>query len=180
MTSVETLAPLVGILARERTARYPDLYDDARQEGLVRAWTVLEKRPDAPASYVVAAVKRGINDVVRGRPSFGAASHRGRRDAHVGASALTRQGEDGEGYVHESEDPRARDVFDAVEVGQAVRDAVQGLAPEDRALVFGRYWEDLRFSDLAPLLGRPTGSLSRRWTDVIRPRLRADLAGLAT
>lgn len=177
--TVESLAPLVGLIARERTSAYPGLYDDARQEGLVRAWEVLGKRPDAPAPYVTAAVKRGVHDVLRGRPAFGAPRHRGRQDAHEGAVALTRQTDEGEEYAMEPEDTTTAAAYEAVDVRDAVQAAVRALPYEDRRLVFGRYWEDRSFADLALELGRPEGTLSRRWTDVVRPRLREALAPLA-
>jgi RNA polymerase sigma factor (sigma-70 family) len=178
--TVEGLAPLVGIIARERTRERPDLYDDARQEGMIRAWVVLECRPDAPPAYVAAAARRAVNDVVRGRPPFGAESHRGRQDAHDTAGPLTRESADGAEYlVADPEDLAAADALTASEVAEAVREAVTDLDAEDRAVVFGRYWLDQGFAEIAETLGRPAGTLSRRWTEKIRPRLRADLAHLA-
>lgn len=88
MSHLTTLTPLIGIIAREKTATRPDLYDDARQEGLIRAWTVEQDKPDAPREYVLAAARRGVGDAVRGRAAFGADSHRGRRDAIDGAESL--------------------------------------------------------------------------------------------
>lgn len=177
MDLIKVITPLIGIVARERTREQPYLYDDARQEGLIRAWTVLTERPDAPREYVVAAAKRGVGDVVRGRPAFGAASHRGRQDAHDLAGPLVRLVDGGgEELVIDPEDPSAQDAYDAADVAGLVRRSVAELAdPIDRLMVYERFWGDRLYADIGKDVGLTKQALERRWANHVRPALRERL-----
>jgi len=171
------MVPLVGIMAREWTAKSPprpDLYDDARQEGLVAVWRVLTECPESSQAYVSTCARHAVIGVVRGRPSFGAPSHRGRHEPLDSAEHLDRGV-----YDIEPADLRAEAYLYAADINKAVRLAVATLPlEEDRYLVYLRYWLDLGFADAARILGRPEGTLSRRWTENIRPVLRERLAPL--
>lgn len=179
MTDLATLRPLVEIMAAERTKDAPHLFEDSVQEGLIAAWQASEARPDASPAYVRAAARNGTTNLVRGRSPFGAPSHRGRQDAHDTAGPLVQTSADGVEYlVAEPADPTAARDLDVADFREAVREAVSRLDPLDAEIVLLRYWHDLGFAEISKRVGRPAGTLSRRWTEIIRPRLAADLKGL--
>lgn len=177
--TVESLRPLIEIMASERTKERPDLWEDAVQEGLIRAWRVLTDRPGSDRAYVTAAARRGVGDVLRGRPLTGEEGRRGYMDAADHSDPLVVETADGEEFATEPADASAEDAFLAVDYRDEVRAAVGRLEPEDRDVVFLRYWRDLGYREISPIVGKPAGTLSRRWTETIRPRLREDLAPLA-
>ena len=61
------------------------------------------------------------------------------------------------------------------EAGSDVRTALEGLAPEDRWLVFAHYWEDRGCRDLSRQLGCPEATVRVR-LHRLRRRLREALA----
>lgn len=183
MTDLATLKPLVEIMAAERTTKSPHLFEDAVQEGLISAWQAREQRPGKPETYYRAAARNGVTSVVRGRPFTGADGHQGKPDAHDYAGPLLTMTDDGaEVLAVDPADTSTADALDAAEIRDHVRAAVRraGLGPLDLAIVFGRYWRDMGFAELAEELGRPAGTLSRRWTQTIRPILAAQLEGSVT
>ena len=165
MRVIEELAPLVGIMAAERTRDRPDLFDDARQEGLIAAWLVSEKQPDASPAYVHTVARRAVGDVLRGRPAFGAERRRGWRDAHNGADSLER--EDGKYVI----DPGAHDAgMEAVEHRDHIAQAVRSLDPVARRYVFLRFWHGMTVAEVAAEMGVKPRSLEDLWRR-IRPEL---------
>lgn len=179
MTDLATLRPLVEIMAAERLHDSPDLFDDAVQEGLIAAWEASVARPDAPAQYVAGAARNGVRSVVCGRPFTGHEGRRGWQDAHGSTVPLTSVNSEGDEYLTiEPECLRSERALDVAGLRSDVWTAVAALAPEDRDLVFLRYVEDLGFAEAALVLGRPAGTLSRRWTEIIRPALRTSLEGI--
>lgn len=171
MTDVETLAPLVGIMAAERTKDRPDLFDDARQEGLIAAWRALgrEEARD-PGKYARAAARRAVGDVMRGRPAFGAESHRGKQDAHDTSVPLV----DDEGrYVAE---PRHIECGYATAEGEWLRAAVRRLPERQRRYVFLRFWQGLTAAEIAAELGLAKHTVELMWAEQIRPTLREAVA----
>ena len=88
MTTLAALTPLITLIAGERTASTPDLFDDARQEGLIAAWRFLAKRPDAPTALVTHVARRAILDLLAGRHAFGSLPRSCSRDAAGTALAL--------------------------------------------------------------------------------------------
>ena len=138
MSHLATLTPLIGIIAREKTATRPDLYDDARQEGLIRAWTVEQDKPDAPREYVLAAARRGVGDILRGRPGFGETGRRGWQDAADSAHGFHLDADAAEDYAEALADPDAEAAFLAVEDRDAfcrILRAVKALRPDLRFVV---------------------------------------------
>lgn len=177
MTSrLETLAPLLGIIAAERTADRPDDFDDVRQEALIKAWQVERDRPDASTAYITAAARRAAVDALRGRPSFGASSHRGRQDAADAAVPLVTVDEDGEERpVVEPADPAAAAALeeaDLVDVRDAVRAAVRDLPEEDRALVYRRFFAGETWPEIAAGSSRGTNATRVRFEEHVAPVLR--------
>jgi RNA polymerase sigma factor (sigma-70 family) len=180
MDLIKKITPLVTIMARERTGDRPHLYDDARQEGLIRAWEREQQKPGQKTAYYYVAARGGVVDHLRGRPTFGAPRHAGVKDAHESAHPLTVLGPDGQEHlITDPEDLSTADAFGATEIGQAVRDAVAGLSERDRLLVYLCYWEDLSFAQASEILGRSSNALQLQWRNTIRPRLREELSELA-
>lgn len=152
---LDTLAPLVGIIAREATKGRPDLYEDARQEGLIAAWRVFADDPDAPRSHGTVAARSAIRAYLRGRPTFGGTGHQGRPDAFDRSEPWP-------------DDLDALGDAPDVETRLVVRAAVAELPPEDRALVFRRFWAD----------AQPTKAEHNRWR-AVRVHLRETLKEVA-
>lgn len=175
--TLATLTPLISIIAREATAHRPDLYADARQEGLITAWQVLAD--PAPRldlrTYAIAAARRAIGNVLRGRPMTGAPRHQGRQDAaDAGVLSL-------DALLQDPADPVAAAALASAETtahATEISRALAGLSPADRLLVDVRFWRDGTFADVAAATGRPVGTCSRRWTEIVRPHLAAELAHL--
>lgn len=166
----------VEIVAAEHTRGAPHLFDDCVQEGMIAAWRAWDKDDTKAPAYYRASARNGVRSVVSGRSQTGHEGRRGWQDAHKGSEPLLAPGEDGgEAFVFE---PSVEAPYGAVEIQDAVREAVRDLPDEDRLLVWGRYWEDRRFQDLSEPLGRPTGTLQRRWTEIVRPVLREKLEHL--
>lgn len=183
MTHLDTLRPLLAVIARERTAARPDLYDDALQEGMIRAWSVEQEKPDAPREYVLAAARNAIGDVARGRPALGAASHRGRQDAADTAIPLVQRDPDGEEAELDVEDASAALAMRQAESAAARWDIAAAVASlpvgSDIELVARRFWGDQDYRSIAADMGVKHTALERRWAGHIRPHLREHLAHLA-
>lgn len=175
------LKGLVEIMAAERSKECPHLFEDAVQEGLIAAWQAAESRPDAPPAYVHAAARYGVLSVLRGRPMTGEEGRRGWQDAYDYSEPIVATTPDGDEYlVAEPTDPFSERDFANAEVSDDVRAAMKAIEdPLDRTIVYLRYWHDLGFTEIAQIVGRPAGTLSRRWTEIIRPALRERLAGVA-
>lgn len=176
---LDRLKGLVEIMAAERTKEVPHLFEDAVQEGMIAAWTASEKFPDRKPAYYHTAARNGVLSVLRGRPMTGEEGRRGWQDAHDHSGPLAVESADGVEYlVAEPVCPLAVRDFGTVEIAEEIRDAIFEVVEEplDKAIVFGRFWEDLGFEEISKRVGRPAGTLSRRWTETVRPALRARLA----
>lgn len=179
MTHLATLAPLLGIVAAERTHERPDLFDDVRQEALIRAWEVERDAPEAPREYVLAAARNAATDAVRGRPGFGESGRRGWQDAHDVAGPLTVDDDhdvDTVAPLADASAARALEEADLADVCEAVRTAVRELPAADRNAVFLRFWQGMTWPQVAAELDRGTNATRVRFERHIAPTLRASLA----
>lgn len=182
-TALATLAPLIGMIARERTRTTPHLYDDARQEGLIAVWRVAADRPDASRAYLVACARNAITGVVTRDTMTGKPSHRGREDAHTTAVGYRFDPDDDPARTGWLTDVGAAQALAAAEMAahtRQVHDAVTALDPDDTDLVVLRFWRGQTFPEIARDRARGTEVYRRRWVEHIRPRLRAQLRHLAS
>jgi RNA polymerase sigma factor (sigma-70 family) len=181
VSHLDRLTPLLGIVARERTASRPDLFDDVRQEAMIRAWEVERDRPDAPREYVLAAAKRGANDVLRGRPGFGERGRRGWSDAHGHAGPLQVDEETQEDTLGHLEDLGAQARLQVAEIAAERSDvlaALRDLDEADRLVVFWRFWEGLTWPEIGARVGRSANAVRVRFEKHLAPALRDRLAHL--
>ncbi len=170
-----------------------DVREDVLQEVRVTVWKVAEKAIEDGVEgdlegLLVWNGKRAAGRVAqRARsgalPWTGSPSRSGKKD-HVGVI------EDSlEGFVEakpeEAENllPYVDPGFHAAEVHADLFDpitrALLTIDLADREYVFLRFWEDLTAKTASEILGVPQGTLERRWTDRIRPRLRDALEEFA-
>lgn len=184
MTAEDTLAalsPQIGRMVRARAKEVPHLWEDLTQEAMVAAWQEFEANPDAPEAHAVRSAQFRVSKVVGGKPFTGEPRHPGRQDAHDSAFPLVRRTADGEEfYAAEPADPRALTASENAEartdLSEVVGRAVLDLDPVDRAAIWLVFWQDCTWRDAAKRLGRPEGTLTRRWAQVIRPALAASLS----
>lgn len=178
MSHLETLEPLIGIIAAERTGERASRYDDARQEGLIRAWLVEQERPDAPREYVLAAARRGVADTLRGRASFGAASHRGRQDAADSATPFSQNEERDDDTLLSLVDMASVTALEGAEtadVGSMLRRIISRLPEADRSVIFDRFWRDMTWAEVAASRGRSANAVRVRFHNHIAAAIRTEL-----
>lgn len=162
--NLEDLLPLIEIMARERTRSRPNDYDDAVQEGLIAAWTALEKNPGQSDQYYAGAARMGIVGFVT--------------DEHRPTGAPSRRG--GGRKTGEMEfvpiadwDSALPEVQTDIDARTAVR---RRLAEKERQIVFMRIWKDMTFKQIGERLGLKESSTAQRWKTHIVPRLLGALA----
>lgn len=141
--TLESLVPIVGIIAKERTRSWPDKHDDAVQEGMIAAWQVLQKRPDAPRSYVVGAIRNRVTASSMGRASFGKPPMRGRQQ--VDAMLL----DDLSSVDEDTVDP-----WQAVDTAMDVQAAMELWSSEQRKLAFLVFYQDMTLAEASAWLGK--------------------------
>lgn len=167
----------VEIVASERTGDRPDLFDDCVQEGLIAAWQAMERHPDKPDVYYRVAAKNGVMNLLRGRSPFGHEAQRGKEDAHSTSTPLVAVSSDGVEYL--VAEPAYEAPYGALDVQEAVRQAVLALDDAERYLIWSRFWEDKAFPEIAAELETRTNRLQWLWSTSgdasIRQRLRDSL-----
>ena len=179
MSHLDTLTPLLGIIAAERTKERPDLFDEIRQEALIAAWRVEKAHPEASREYVLASARNAANGVLRGRPAFGAEGHQGRQDAHDNATSLTYDDDTDVDTVAALADPTAERALEAVEISDVaadVRAAVRDLPADEAEVVFLRFWQEMTWPEVAASMGRGTNATRVRFEKHIAATLRDTLA----
>lgn len=168
--ALEQIAPLIRVMANERTQSKPDLFDDAVQEGMIAAWRAEQGRPGMSGTYYRGAARNGVLNVAMGRPFTGQATRRGWQDAHNSSSPT------GDTYPVEPMSTSAADAMAAIEAGDDVRQAVAKLEPELREVAYLHFWEDLTYAQIGKRLGKKAGTISWLWSRKIAPALRESLA----
>lgn len=162
--TIEDILSTAEEAARGRTASRPDDYDDAVQEGMIAAWTALERHPDKSDNYYRSAARRGILGFVTDehRPT-GAPSRRGggRKQNDVEITGIA----DWDAPLDDGGDP---------DVG--VRQVVTYLAEDDREIVFMKFWLDMTWDQIAEAIGKHRSTVYQRWVKHIAPVLREGLS----
>lgn len=164
---------LVEIMAAERTSERPEMFDDCVQEGLIAAWRAMEGHPGKPDAYYRSAARNGILNHLRGRATFGHESMQGNRDATTAQVPLLAVGSDGVEYL--VTEPAYEAPYDALDVKQAVRDAVVALDDAERYLIWSRFWEDKSYPEIAADLQTRVNRLQWLFTTSAREKLRDSL-----
>lgn len=147
--------------------------EDFLQEAAVAAWKALQADPAAPAAHVVRAARFAALNAARGRRQTGA-PERTKSSAPRAASSLDEMTveadeDDFRLPVALVEEPESVEALD-------VRRAVASLDPEDRRLVWLRFWEGRTETDAARILGISRARAYQRWHERIEPALRSALA----
>jgi DNA-directed RNA polymerase specialized sigma24 family protein len=157
-----------------------DVWDDVLQEGRIVQWQVLAKRPDAPRSYVSAAMSNRIGEVISRGTWTGMETHQGRP-----VDPLRRR----DRASVDDETLQLADVVDAVDVLDEVLtgyhhgeiyQAINALTFTQRRYVFSRFWLGMSNAEIAAERGLSKGEMERQWRVNIRPQLVAQLEALAT
>ncbi len=178
-----TIYPLVTLMAGEQTRGKPWLFEDARQEGLIKAWQASESKPEAGRQYAAAAARHGVWGVVTGRHSYtgqpSRAGTRGRWDAMPGAVSSDALTEDGISIEHADETAGLPfEVADMTDVRARVRAAVSALPDaRDREIVYLAFWSGLNFAEIGARYGTTKAAIRGRWMRAIKPALLLSLEG---
>lgn len=184
MSAVETLE-----LVDKRIASMADVFgrkglaDDVAQEARLAVWRTLEKLPADddrdPVGLALWTAKRAIGRA-SGRQLW-TSSEKRLKGPQPSATGELEDSLDELLTAHPEEERSALDPeLDAVVIREGMRDALSSalaqLDPEDALFVWLRFWRDRSTRDIARQLDVPEGTLSRRWSQRIRPRL-AELLG---
>lgn len=149
-------------------------YDDLVQEALIHVWRTASARPGVSATYLAKGARMRPLQVLQGAQPIGGDSKPGpkSRPALVGVDWS-----DPECPIDE---PVAGDeALEAIEWAYhrgRIAEALDGLTERDREYVYRRFWLGETDTELAPILGVSNKALGSRWTQTIRPHLRAALA----
>lgn len=177
MIDLSALPPLAELMASE-SGVHPNLWEDAVQEGMIRAWLTAESRPDSSPAYVHTAMRHSIKDIASGRSPFGAPSRQGRREP-LDTHFEQMPDEESHAFVTFAPYDRVEELAD-MDVA-AVRRAVKALPARDQWLIHLRFTQDLTWPEASremASLGRGTGAntLRKRFQDHIAPALRKALS----
>lgn len=142
--TLESLRPIIGVIARERTREDPSNYDDAVQEGMINAWRAITSRPDAPRPYALVAAKNGIRGHVSGRATYGKPSSRGRRMVEPT-------------FIEDMStvDVNFDDPWQAVDTAMDVHAAMQKWSDEQRKLAFLVFYQGMTLEEASAWMGKP-------------------------
>lgn len=172
----DQITSIRGQVARRVTPVHPDL-DDLVQEALIAWWQTEERRPDmAPGYYARAAIHAAVDAVSGTRQPFGERHHqRSGRTNHYRPDTSAVDWSDEANRVL---DPAAADPMEHVMLAYHHGEIAQALAelpPEDREAVVERFWGGKTWPEIEKDRGARHGSLSGRWAQSIRPKLRRHL-----
>ena len=173
---------LLKIKAAERLRHNPAsraLWDDVLQEGRIVQMTVLRKRPDATRQYVSASMSNRMTEVIMRDAWTGSEAKRGHPIDPL-RRANERDSVDDE-TLHLDEIVESSnwvdDIINAYHHGE-IAQALSALTFTQRQQVFARFWLGMSEPEIAALQGVSVSSVSRRWTQEIRPQLVGQLGHL--
>lgn len=167
---------LLWVQAAERGVN-PNDWGDVINEGRIAAWEVLQKRPDAPAAYVHAAMGKRMTEVLTRGVWFGMEGHRGKA-----IDPIRRVDRDSFDDPDFKWDPVADDVMDSILMAYhdgEINQALDMLPPRWKEYVVLRFWMGWTNPEIARLHGVNQGNVERTWRQAIRPRLAEMLERLA-
>lgn len=173
---------LLRLKAAERLRGNPtsrDIWDDVLQEGRLVQMTVLRKRPEASPQYVHASMSHRMTEVISRGAWTGSEARRGHpvdplrrpaeRDSVDDETLHLDEILDGASWVDE--------VINAYHHGE-IAQVLSALTFTQRQHVFARFWLGMTEPEIAVLQGTSVSSVSRHWTQDIRPQLLQQLGHL--
>ena len=171
---------LLKLKAAERLRHNPAsrvIWDDVLQEGRIVQMEVLRKRPDATREYISASMSNRMNEVIRRGAWTGSEAKRGHP-----IDPLRRPGErdsidDPDWDVVISSGDWVDQVMWAYHHGE-IAEAMSALTFTQRQQVFARIWCGMSEPEIAALQDVSVSTVSRRWTQEIRPQLTGRLGHL--
>lgn len=172
---------LLQIMVSENTAVTPEMRDDVLQEARITAWQVYtsDREMQNRDTYTHAAARKRIGEVAQRQTWTGHTRVHGQP-----TDPLRQQGKESLDVMIESDSGLALvavELLDGVEVayhyGQ-VHQAIRALSEPHRLFVYQKYWLGLSESELAAKHGKSVGTISRWWTQTIKPALRQNLEHL--
>lgn len=174
--TIEEIAPLVRLVTAEIVGGQ-QIFDDAYQEALLRAWQRLEQGHSR--QIAIYAAKQAVVTLARGGRPTGSTEGGlgGRTDTHRTATSLTRQTNDGEAdeFVFEPADTSALEALEQIEARVTLAGALAGLTDEQRDLVVDVFWGQRLIKDIAAERGVSPQAISSRLQKKILPALRRSL-----
>ena len=173
---------LLRLKAAERTRgnrNSNDTWDDILQEGRIVQWQVLQRRPDAPAAYVSAAMSNRIMEcILRGTWTGMSRTHgkpldplrRGDRDSVDDETLQLDQVVDQADWVEHA--------LLGYHQGQILK-ALDELTFTQKEAVVLRFWGGMTYAEIAARQGISKQTVERQWREIIRPALVEELELLA-
>lgn len=149
----------------------PMEFDDAVQEGLIAAWTAMERHPDRAESYYNVALRNGILSYITGHTLTGRAA---RSRGSIGKDVRVESFESPEGAFGEIDPPYVDEYPSERET--RVNESVDVLDRRDRAIVHGLFWLGMSYREVAPHVSLSESRTKKRWQYEIKPKLRQALA----
>jgi RNA polymerase sigma factor (sigma-70 family) len=161
---LDDVFPHVQKMASNLTKAGTPEWDDAVQEGMIKAWTAARDHPTNGVGYFVRAARNWILTSLSGRSTGKPRRHVNAPDAHEMSHTIY----DDEGKI--AFDEPVTDAYPRVEHDD-VRAAVADLDPQDRDVAYGRYWLQETIPETAERTGRTRTSIESHWNRYAKPRL---------
>jgi DNA-directed RNA polymerase specialized sigma24 family protein len=173
---------LLKIKAAERLRHNPvsrNVWDDVLQEGRLVQFTVLKKRPESTREYVSAAMSHRIVEVISRDQWTGSECKRGHPIDPLRRPSERDSVDDETLHLDEIVESSnwVDEVINAYHHGE-IAQALDQLTFTQRQQVFARFWLGMSEPEIAAIQGVSVSSVSRRWTQEIKPRLVEELGHL--
>jgi DNA-directed RNA polymerase specialized sigma24 family protein len=164
---------LLKIKAAERLRGNPtsrDIWDDVLQEGRLVQMQVIRKRPDATSQYVHAAMSHRMSEVISRGAWTGSEAKRGHPIDPLRRPAERDSLDDPDWDVVISSGDWVEQVISGYHDGE-IAQALDALTFTQKAHVVARIWYGLSEPEIAAMQHVSVSTVSRRWTQDIRPQL---------